>query len=85
MKRKIFIIAILGVVLSTSMYLKTHKNRECKVIQEYDKWVTVLHPNGEVYDFFTDNTNLYKKDTIIKVSFNELKSSKKDYTVNSVK
>jgi hypothetical protein len=85
MKRKIFIIVILGVILSTSMCLKAHKIQECKVIQENDKWVTVIHPNGEVYDFFNDNENSYKKDDLIKVSFNELKLSKKNYTINSVK
>lgn len=85
MKRKIFIIVTLGVILSTSMYLKFHKVRHCKVIQENDNWVTVVHPNGEVYDFFNDNENSYKKDDLIKVSFNELKLSKKNYTINSVK
>lgn len=74
---------IAGMSLSFTMYSKTHTIRLCKVTQEHDKVVTVLHPNGESYDFFAYDSSSYIEDTIIKVSFNELKSSKDKYTVNS--
>ena len=69
--------------MSFALYSKTHKIRECKVIQNYDKYITVEHPNGNYYDFFTYNSNEYKKDSIIKVSFNELKLDEHHYEINS--
>lgn len=84
MKKFLVIIGVIaGMSLSFTMYSKTHTIRLCKVTQEHDKVVTVLHPNGEVYDFFAYDSNLYQEDTIIKVSFNELKFDKEHYTVNS--
>lgn len=84
MKKFLVIIGLVAVIgLSFTMYNKAHTIRTCKVIQEHDKIITVLHPNGETYDFFTYDSNSYKEDTIIKVSFNELKLSKEKYTINS--
>ena len=84
MKKILVIIGVIaGMSLSFTIYSKTHTIRLCKVTQEHDKVVTVLHPNGESYDFFAYDSSSYIEDTIIKVSFNELKSSKDKYTVNS--
>lgn len=83
--KKVLIMVGLIIVMSLGFvsYNKAHTIRTCKVIQEHDKIITVLHPNGETYDFFTYDSNSYKEDTIIKVSFNELKLSKEKYTINS--
>lgn len=84
MKKILVIVGIIvGMSLTIGLYSKAHKVQLCKVIQEHDKVVTVLHPNGEVYDFFAYDSNLYQEDTIIKVSFNELKFNKEHYTINS--
>lgn len=84
MKKGLLVAGLVVVIaLGYTAYSKAHTVRNCRVIQEADKVVTVLHPNGEYYDFFTYDSNLYKEDTIIKVSFNELKLDKEDYTVNS--
>ena len=84
MKKGLLVVGLVVVMaLGYTAYSKAHTVRNCRVIQECDKVVTVLHPNGEYYDFFTYDSNLYKEDTIIKVSFNELKLNKEDYTVNS--
>lgn len=84
MKKSLLVVGlVVMMVLGFTSYDKAHTVRNCRVIQEADKVVTVLHPNGEYYDFFTYDSNLYKEDTIIKVSFNELKLNKEDYTVNS--
>lgn len=84
MKRNL-ILATLFVIVFTSYiaYQKAHIIRECKVTQEHDKVVTVLHPNGEVYDFYAYNSNKFIEDTIIRVSFNELKFNKEDFEVNA--
>jgi len=84
MKKGLLVAGLVVVMtLGYTAYSKAHTVRNCRVIQEADKVVTVLHPNGEYYDFFAYDSNLYKEDTIIKVSFNELKLNKEDYTVNS--
>lgn len=84
MKKVLVIVGLVAVMgLGFVAYNKAHTIRYCRVTQEHDKVVTVLHPNGEVYDFFAYDSNLYQEDTIIKVSFNELKFDKEHYTVNS--
>lgn len=76
---------IATIVLGGALYDKAHKIRYCKVIQEYDNWITVMHPNGEEYDFYDDRTTKFEyiEDTIIKVSFNELKLRERNYEINS--
>jgi len=84
MKKILVIIGLVAVIgLSYAMYSKAHTIRYCRVTQEHDKVITVLHPNGETYDFYALNSGEYIEDTIIKVSFNELKFDKQDYTVNA--
>ena len=84
MKKVLIIVGLVAVMgLGFVAYNKAHTIRHCKVTQEHDKVVTVLHPNGEVYDFYALNSGEYIEDTIIKVSFNELKLDKQDYTVNA--
>lgn len=84
MKKILVIVGIIaGMSLTIGLYSKAHTIRHCRVIQECDKIVSVLHPNGEQYDFFAYDSGLYQEDTIIKVSFNELKFDKEHYTVNS--
>lgn len=81
MKKILLIITI--ITLSTiTVNAKTRVVRECKVVQNCDGYVTVLHPNGDVYDFYAHNNKSYKKDTVIKVSFNELKFDKEHFTIN---
>lgn len=81
MKKTILVIAI--ITLSTiTVNAKTCVVRKCKVVQNCDNYVTVLHPNGDMYDFYAHNSKSYKKDTVIKVSFNELKFDKEHFTVN---
>ena len=83
MKKFLVIVGLVSVIgLTIGLYSKAHKIRECRVTQEHDKIVTVIHPNGEVYDFYAYNSNEFKEDTMIKVSFNELKLDKADYEVN---
>ena len=84
MKRFLILLSLFVLIFVGGMaYSKSHTIRTCKVIQEHDKVITVLHPNGEVYDFYAYNSNEFKEDTIIKVSFNELKLDKQDYEVNA--
>ena len=84
MKKFLVIISLIAVIsLGVISYSKAHTIRYCRVIQECDKIVSILHPNGEQYDFFAYDSGLYQEDTIIKVSFNELKFDKEHYTVNS--
>lgn len=84
MKKVLVIVGIIaGMSLTIGLYSKAHMIRECSVTQICDKVVTVRHPNDETYDFYAYDSGLYQEDTIIKVSFNELKFDKEHYTVNS--
>ena len=84
MKKVLIIIGLITIMsLGFVSYNKAHTIRYCRVTQEHDKVITVLHPNGEVYDFYAYDSQLYKEDTIVKVSFNELKFDKEYYSVNS--
>ena len=83
MKKVLAIVSLVAVMGGFVAYSKAHTIRYVKVIQEHDKIVTVLHENGEFYDFFAPNSGEYIEDTVIKVSFNELKFNKEDYSVNA--
>lgn len=83
---KIIIVGLItSMLLGTGLYDKAHKVRYCKVIQEYDNWITVMHPNGETYEFYDGRSTKfeYVENTIIKVSFNELKFRERNYEINA--
>ena len=83
MKKVLVIVGLVAVMGGFVAYSKAHTIRYVKVIQENDKIVTVLHENGEVYDFFAHDSGEYIEDTVVKVSFNELKLNKENYSVNA--
>ena len=85
MKKEVLTIVALTttIILGGVLYAKAHTIRYCKVIQEHDKIVTVLHENGEIYDFFALDSGEYIEDTVVKVSFNELKFDTENYSVNA--
>lgn len=76
------VVATVMVATAITLYGKAHVVRNCSVVQVNDGYVTVRHPNDEVYDFFAEDAEKYEEDTVIRISFNELKFDKDSYEIN---
>ena len=67
------------------VFSKAHMKRECAIVDINENTIYVRHPNGLVYNFKTNKPELFEEDTVIMVSFNELKDWEKQYEINTVK
>ena len=66
---------------------KLHRTRECVVtnVDNENLVVTVRHPNGWTYDYYTDCTENIKEGETIKVVFDELTDWEKNYQVKGIR
>ena len=72
-------------IITIPLYNKANKERICSVYSVSENSITVRHPNGLLYDFYTDNPKQFEEDIVITVIFNELTDWEKNYTIKSIK
>jgi hypothetical protein len=83
MKKMILFVLVIGCVCG-AVYSKTNVVRECEVISVFGDLISVTHPNGNTYKFYTDNGN-FQKGERIKVVFDEMYEWNTQYVVKGVK
>lgn len=84
--KKVFVIAlIIGAVGIVGA--KGNRTRECRVAWVDGTEIAVIHPNGKVYQYELDKTDLnnYSEDEIIKVVFDEMYDWETQYTIKGIK
>ena len=82
------IITAMLCTMGSLVYSKSHKVRLCEICYMDENSVIVTHPNGLNYKYVHTDKEFakeYNKGDMIKISFDELASWEKDYTINSIK
>ena len=82
---EVILFVLIAGIITIPLYNKANKERICYVHSVNENSITVRHPNGGLYDFYTDNSKQYEKDILITVIFNELTDWKKNYVAKGVK
>ena len=84
MMKKIIAISLVAICLCSFVYTKTNTVRECEVVSVFNDLITIVHPNGNTYKFYTDNGN-FQKGERIKVVFDEMYEWDTQYVIKGVK
>lgn len=86
MKNMLLGILAISLIIGT-VYCKANAVRECEVIGTWNNLISVLHPNGNLYNLYVDEDDIgrFHKGEIVDVVFDEMYEWDIKYVAKDIK